>query len=289
MEERKIFDPKFVHFMWDDSLEGKKGFFSDSIPMLIEYVESNDIKHRGHITEDRTKYVVDDSFPFYIIDDRNKYDDDIDCYRSYRFFYYDPMYEIKLAWKQGAQIQARVKDFKRDWVDLENPKWGLVGYEYRVKPDEHKLVFASNGCLSLDIEDVPCILCKGTKEECLKYAKDVMCSRCVNFNTCTPDVFCRGFKEREPEPEKQWRPFKDITELKDTWHRKRYMVTAIDNPIEEPMVWVKQKTTGHTYMITTFVYDSDIDQVCIGGTRFTMAQLFNAYEFLDGTPCGVVE
>ena len=205
MEERKIFDKRFVHFMWDDSLKGKEGFYADTIENLIKHVERNDSDYYGQLERESTP------LPFRICNGAH-----------WHFFYYDPMYEIKLAWKQGAQIQARVKDSKRDWVDLENPKWGFVGYKYRVKP------------------------------------------------------------------EKQWRPFKAVQELKDTWLRKRYMTTAVDNPLEAPMIWVRYKSNKH---LTVFIscYDTNCDMVLVFGTWLTMDQLFEDYEFLDGTPCGVEE
>lgn len=34
----ELFDKRFVHFMWDDSLKGKVGFFADSIDELRDSI-----------------------------------------------------------------------------------------------------------------------------------------------------------------------------------------------------------------------------------------------------------
>lgn len=195
------------------------------------------------------------------------------------FFYYDPLYDIKLAWKQGKQIQTRWKDSSMDWKDVDSPDWTLGEWVYRVKPeDTHKLVFASNGCISLDIENVPCIVYTGTKQQCIDYAFEKYCNNCIHkLADCTVDSYCMGFK-----PEKKWRPFKDVDELKKVWSDKRSPLVRPD--IEEPMIWVKEKQGSRTIQIRGFDYTNNW---IYAGRWCTFEALFNAFEFLDDTPCGV--
>ena len=206
-EEKKIFDEKFVHFMWDDSLEGKEGFVSDSIDSLVARVNSTIIKT---IDEQQTFGLVsygNSAHPFSV--DRI----------YYRFFYYDPLYNVKLAWKLGKTIQYRSHcSFK--WEDCDDPGWS-ENYEYRVKPEE-----------------------------------------------------------------KKWRPFKDIQELKDTWHK--CVGTCEPPPLFEPMIWVRDKKRPDiTRHITGF--NGGINSVALASLWNSLEALFEDYTFLDGTPCGVLE
>lgn len=104
--EMKLFDPKFVHFMWDDSLNGKEGFFADDIETLIYKVNNNDIGNKGSVFHNN-----DASYQF-----NNTYKHKTICFR---FFYYDPNYEYKIAYAKGEQIQFLSSHLKNDgtWVD----------------------------------------------------------------------------------------------------------------------------------------------------------------------------
>lgn len=122
MEEKKIFDKKFVHFMWADKLEGKEGFFSDSIAYLITSVENNTIEHKGYAR----RSCVNDTYQFNNAPTGN----------SYQFFYYDPFYKIKCEWKEGKQIQSRSKiDRDAEWEDDDYPDWNNHCMEFRVRPE----------------------------------------------------------------------------------------------------------------------------------------------------------
>ena len=212
-EEKEIFDKKFVHFMWDDSLEGKEGFFSDSIPYLIAYVEDDAIEectiaHKGCANRN----CKNDTYQFNNVKSGN----------SYLFFYYDPLYEVKLAWKNGKQIQCKLNGSPFRWEDcIDKPNW-LDTCEYRVKPEE---------------------------------------------------------------PKKKWRPFKDIQELKDTWY-KRVLNDCEPILFIEPMIWVREKQGSLTRMVHGLDYSRSLIDI---GHWCSLEYLFNAYEFLNGTPCGVEE
>ena len=120
----ELFDKKFVHFMWDDELEGKKGFFDDSINDLIDVVNDDPINNpynNGYGTVVKSN---NDDEPFL------KKESDI----SWKFFYYDPNYECKKAYAEGKQIQLFNPD-TGDWIDSDEPEW-LDILKYRIKPEE---------------------------------------------------------------------------------------------------------------------------------------------------------
>lgn len=115
------FDKKFVHFMWDDELEGKKGFFSDDIVTLCTDVSHNNRSWYG------SAYSGADAPHQFNYDD--KY--------SFLFFYHDPYYELKVAEEQGKTIQYLVKVMGGErWEDVHEPIWNDVPNNYRIKPDE---------------------------------------------------------------------------------------------------------------------------------------------------------
>lgn len=110
----KLFDKKYVHFMWDDELEGKEGFFSDSINVLQSYIEDTDDYLIGSASASNRG-----DFPF-----------SKSSGGMYRFFYYDPNYFVKKAYAEGKQIQ--IKNGKT-WYTTSDPEW-LDDAEYRVRP-----------------------------------------------------------------------------------------------------------------------------------------------------------
>ena len=117
----ELFDKKYVHFMWDDELEGKEGFFSDSIDILKIYVEDNDDNLIGNVSDSNRG-----NLPFH----KN-------CGGVFRFFYYDPNYEVKRAYAEGKQIQFRYSG-DAEWDDCKGEPLCDDDCEYRIKPEEQK-------------------------------------------------------------------------------------------------------------------------------------------------------
>ena len=111
-----IFEKRYVNFMWDDSLENVEGFFGDTIASLRASVEFNVRTWYGKIKS------ADNESPYIF-----RYDDKT----SFKFFYYDPNYEIKVAQEEGKTIQVL---YDSDWYDI-TPDHELVEYEtYRIEP-----------------------------------------------------------------------------------------------------------------------------------------------------------
>lgn len=117
----ELFEKRFVHFLWEDELEGKEGFFADDICTLMTCVLG------GNIHYAKVRKSLNPAFPF---KDTNNND--------WLFFYYDPNYDCKRAYAEGRQIQ-----FKRlvngTWCDCGNMEclWKDF-YKYRIKPEEPK-------------------------------------------------------------------------------------------------------------------------------------------------------
>lgn len=120
----ELFDKKFVHFMWDDELEGKEGFFADSIITLMSDVISDN--YRGVVSK-----LESDEFPFLRVENDT----------NWMFFYYDPLYKYKKAFNEGKTIQIK-DNIHNKWRDVkyENILWGENAEtgEYRIKPEEPK-------------------------------------------------------------------------------------------------------------------------------------------------------
>ena len=112
----KMFDRRFVHFMWDDSLKGKEGFFADSIDDLIKYVEKNNRIKGEVIGSDGYHHFVSDS-------------DQI-----WTFFYCDPLYEYRWAHEHGKKVQVKLPF--SGWTDVtQNHTWDY-GLEYRIVEEQ---------------------------------------------------------------------------------------------------------------------------------------------------------
>ena len=72
------FEDKFVYRVYDESLKGKRVFYSNSIPKLAKYVEENDERFVGTIVGTNNT-----TYSFHIKDKEN-----------YMFVYFDPDYKF---------------------------------------------------------------------------------------------------------------------------------------------------------------------------------------------------
>ena len=122
----ELFDKRFVHFMWDDSLEDKEGFVACNIDSLINYVEHNQRALKGIV-----KYSGDSAEPFMTGDGI-----------ANRFFYYDPNYECKKAFAEGKAVQYKTS--KGEWEtilsNMELMSHIEEGRQLRIKPEEEKWI-----------------------------------------------------------------------------------------------------------------------------------------------------
>ena len=130
----ELFDKRFVHFMWDDELEGKEVFTADDMETLIKAVNNNHSRREvSHTISNLNTAEYDLRTPF-----RNA-----DTLTVHQFAYYDPNYEVKKAFNEGKTIQflSRQQQLTGEWIDVwydcvgpNEPKF-LEKVEYRVKPE----------------------------------------------------------------------------------------------------------------------------------------------------------
>ena len=115
-KECKLFDKRFVHFMWANELKGKRGFLSSGIDTLIKMVNEDSDR-----TEIQKGCERDLPFCKHIT---------VEC----RLAYYDPNYEVKKAYyKEGKKVQ--VGDYIGNWADCHGePHWS-DNCKYRIKPE----------------------------------------------------------------------------------------------------------------------------------------------------------
>lgn len=117
----EMFDKRFVHFMWDDSLKGKVGFFADSIEELIEAV------NRNASDKDSVK-VGGGSFPFCSETDT-----------AWKFFYHDPLYEYRWVHEhEQGKKKVQVKLPLSGWSDMPKDWTWDYSCEYRIVENEEE-------------------------------------------------------------------------------------------------------------------------------------------------------
>lgn len=101
---------------------------------------------------------------------------------------------------------------------------------------------------------------------------------------------------KEPQ-EKKFRPYSNPDEMIEDFKR-RYNAyggwSGKDNPMYNPMIWVKSKTTGFRHLVTDYGDDDNCDYcnrscIWIGSFSLVFKELLDDYTYLDGTPCGIEE
>ena len=92
-----------------------------------------------------------------------------------------------------------------------------------------------------------------------------------------------------------YRPFKDPYELMDEWDRRTGRVkdgfTYGRSSLEAPLIWVRNKLNPNGIILITgfdiFHDDTGEPLVVVDNEYLNMQELFDSFEFLNGSPCGV--
>ena len=100
---------------------------------------------------------------------------------------------------------------------------------------------------------------------------------------------------KEPQ-EKKFRPYSNPEEMIEDF-KKRYDAydgwSGKDNPMYNPLIWVKSKTTGFRHSVTDYGCGDGgpCNKSCIwiGSFSLEFRKLLDEYTYLDGTPCGIEE
>jgi len=297
------FKKRFVHCFWNDELEGKKGFIADTLEELRIYVQNKDKQSLVLITASHNEDYAFTS-------------DDVD--ENYQFCYYDPLYEMKVAYEEGKIIQYRSK-ITGKWVDCEHrPLWDDNFINYRIKPEEKYQVVISFDAQGLGIvesgKDFRKVFFTGTKEECEEWLennkdiqtvvngyfsdKDIMYKEKGVKNDpwkLTEDVPCdwdfdhyeyliathEDFLKKVHSP-KEYVPFENVQELIEAWEKK--YPTNKDRPNGTmPLIWIKEKINEDTISL---IVDFGNYGVSTAYNVILFNDLFEKYTFADGSVCG---
>ena len=109
------------------------------------------------------------------------------------------------------------------------------------------------------------------------------------------DKNCYGlfYLTKEPKEEKI-HPYSNPEEMIEDF-KKRYNAyggwSGKDNPMYNPMIWIKSKTTGFRHLVTDYGCSDggpcNTSCIWIGSFHLEFKELFDKYTYLDGTPCGI--
>ena len=97
--------------------------------------------------------------------------------------------------------------------------------------------------------------------------------------------------------EKKFCPYSNPDEMIEDF-KKRYNAydgwSGKDNPMYNPLIWIKSKDTGFRYLVTDYGNDDNCGHcnkscIWIGTISLGFTELFDDYTYLDGTPCGIEE
>lgn len=101
----------------------------------------------------------------------------------------------------------------------------------------------------------------------------------------------------EEPKENRFRPYSNPDEMIEDF-KKRYSSyggwSGKENPIYNPMIWIKSKATGFRHLVTDYGDDGNCGHcnrscIWIGSFSIGFKKLLDDYTYLDGSPCGIME
>lgn len=160
-----------------------------------------------------------------------------------------------------------------------------------------------NNLLYCDDDKIPIIIGGEKLSVCSKYKPktEQKAENCIDCShSCKSINPCLRYEPKSEMPElislgngqyaerKHYRPFRDTDELIKVWGEKSIEKSGgewYDYGLTMPLIWVKEKEGMGEHLIGG--YTDDV--VFVGKNYEDMDELFEAFTFLDGTPCGVEE
>ena len=316
----ELYDKKYVYFDWDDKLEGKKGFFGDSINHLKLNVKDNRTMFYGEICHNVN---TNTDYPFGFIDESGSS-------HCFRFCYCDPYYEFRKAYLEGKQLQFKTPE---GWGDVVGEPC-FTSDMYRIKPETIRwhVVLNDEGALGITESTDKHIYFTGNDEECKEWidehekligtmraweegktiqyldnrtgnwidvanniplwgnantyrVKPDECKGCMKYNYCcnSDGIRCRGYCVEVPE----YVPFDTLEGLITKWEEMNPGCTNRPK-CTMPMIWVKDKIGGCIYLIDAYE-PGDNRPVMINGAWCSLEGLFRNYTFIDDSIIGKVK
>ena len=113
--------------------------------------------------------------------------------------------------------------------------------------------------------------------------------------------YCFGlFYLIKESQEEKFRPYSNPDEMIEDFKRRYNSYgdwSGKDNPMYNPMIWIKSKVTGFRHLVTDYGDDekcndfNDCNKSCIwvGSLPIMFKELYEKYTYLDSTPCGIKE
>lgn len=109
------------------------------------------------------------------------------------------------------------------------------------------------------------------------------------------DDYCFGlFYLIKESQEEKFRPYSNPDEMIEDFKRRYNSYddwSGKDNPMYNPMIWIKSKDTGFRHLVTDYGDNDNCNKICIwiGTPSINFKELYENYTYLDGTPCGIKE
>lgn len=151
---------------------------------------------------------------------------------------------------------------------------------------------------------------KGYFADTIKDLKDVVQNECSKFYGEIKEIknekYCNRFYKKDgysysynlfylvEEPkENRFRPYSNPDEMIEDFVKRYSQYNGFKgnaNPMYNPMIWIKSKSTGFRHLVTDYGDNSyDCNCVWIGAFSIVFKELLDDYTYLDGSPCGIEE
>ena len=291
----ELYDKKYVYFDWDKELEGKKGFFGDSINHIKQNIRDNRIMWFGEICHNVN---TNTDYPFAFIDESGNS-------HCFRFCYYDPYYEFRKAYLEEKQIQYKAVD-TGEWCDCFGYPSFFPNSEYRIKPEVYYVECDDTlGFVIITKRGEGHCYWTGTCDDCLTWienhrhlediakayekGKMIQFFDGVEWKDCWNPKVPKGSPLWEADvsyrvaPEKRV-PFDTVQELITHWEGMNPGCTNRPK-CAMPMIWVKHNRTNCIYLITGYD-ECDNEPVMVNNYWITLKDLFDCYRFINDSIIG---
>lgn len=119
---KDLYDRRFVHFDWDDSLEGKECIFGDNLQDIKTHLAKG-MEFASVVKQNPNNKEL---YPF--MNDKGW---------VYRFCYYDPLLVFKVAKKMGKRVESRFTDIGNyHWKEVPDDGVWTQDMEYRIVEED---------------------------------------------------------------------------------------------------------------------------------------------------------